>query len=196
MGKLYTDRGSANLATEERPVVSPRPAPAAVSPDLGKQIQVKGQTQKGMSAADFEKTNKDPQTYAIIGAAMEVHRELGPGFLEAVYQEALAIEFEARQIPFRREVVLPVFYKEKLLKCGYRADFVCFENIVVESKAISQLTGADEGQLINALTATRFNRGLLLNFGAKSLEYRRRVLNLRESAESADEMEKINLTGT
>jgi GxxExxY protein len=148
-------------------------------------------------SADSQKTNKDPQTYAIIGAAMEVHRELGSGFLEAVYQEALAIEFETRGIPFKREVVLPVFYKERVLKCGYRADFICNENIVVELKAIGQLTGVDDGQLINALTATRFNRGLLLNFGAKSLEYRRRIQNLCESAESADEIgiENINLTG-
>jgi GxxExxY protein len=147
--------------------------------------------------ADSQNGMKDQQTYAIIGAAMEAHRELGPGFLEAVYQEALALEFEARQIPFRREVVLPVYYKTKVLKCGYRADFICYENIVVELKAIGQLTGVDDGQLINALTATRFKRGLLLNFGAKSLEYRRRIQNLCESAKSADEIgtENINLTG-
>lgn len=150
--------------------------------------------------ADLQKGNRDPQTYAIIGAAMEVHGQLGPGFLEAVYQEALAVEFEAREISFQREVVLPVFYKEKLLKCGYRADFICYRNIVVELKAISQLTGVDDSQLINALNATRFGRGMLLNFGAHSLEYRRRVQNLRESAQSADKinldrMENINLTG-
>jgi GxxExxY protein len=145
--------------------------------------------------ADFQKANRDPQTYAVIGAAMEVHRQLGPGFLEAVYQEALAIELEARQIPFQREVVLPVFYKERLLKTGYRADFICYEQIIVELKALSQLTGVDDAQLINALNVTRFNRGLLLNFGASSLEYKRRVENLRESAESADKINDINLTG-
>ncbi len=117
---------------------------------------------------------------------MEVHRELGHGFLEAVYQDALAIEMTMRKIPFQREVVLPVRYKGQLLQCGYRAGFICFEEITVELKAISQLTGADDPQVINELKATGFNRSLLLNFGSTSLEYKRLVLNLRESAQSAD----------
>ena len=116
-----------------------------------------------------------PQTYAIIGAAMEVHRELGHGFLELVYQTALSIEFQARRIAYATEVPLPVKYKGKLLTCSYRADFVCFEDIVIEIKAITKLTGADDAQLINELKATGFHRGILLNFGASSLEYRRLV---------------------
>ena len=83
---------------------------------------------------------KDRETFAIIGAAMEVHRELGRGFLELVYQTALALEFQERTIPFKAEVALPVCYKGKLLTCGYRADFVCFENIIVETKAISKFS--------------------------------------------------------
>jgi GxxExxY protein len=145
--------------------------------------------------ADFQKSNKDPQTYAIIGAAMEVHRQLGHGFLEAVYQEALAVELTAREIPFQREVFLPIRYKGQLLQCGYRADFICFGEIVVELKAISQLTGTDEAQTINELKATHLNRALLINFGAPSLEYKRLVFNLRESAKSADEIKNINLIG-
>ena len=139
--------------------------------------------------------NKDPQTYEIIGGAMEVHRHLGHGFLEAVYQEALAIEMTRRNIPFEREVAVPVEYKGQRLQCGYRADFVCFEEIVVELKAISQLTGADEAQLINELKATGLHRGLLFNFGTPSLEYKRIVFNLRESAQSADNLDKTNLIG-
>lgn len=150
--------------------------------------------------ADFQKTNRDPQTYAVIGAAMEVHRQLGHGFLEAVYQEALAIELTAHQIPFQREVILPVRYKEQLLQCGYRADFICFGELIIELKAINQLTGVDDSQVINELKATGFNRGLLLNFGSTSLEYKRLVFNLRESAQSADKnsvekMKNINLVG-
>ena len=137
--------------------------------------------------ADFQKTTRDPETFAIIGAAMEVHRELGHGFLEAVYQEALALEFTASKIPFHREVPLPVSYKGQKLACSYRADFVCFENVLVELKAISQLTGADEAQVINEMKATGMQRALLFNFGAPSLEYKRRVFNLRESAQSAKE---------
>jgi len=144
--------------------------------------------------ADFQKTKRDPETFAIIGAAMEVHRELGHGFLEAVYQEAMAIEMTAREIPFQREVPLPVVYKGEKLACGYRADFVCHENVLVELKAINQLTGADEAQVINEMKATGMQRALLFNFGAPSLEYKRRVLNLRESAQSAEEIENINLT--
>ena len=132
-----------------------------------------------MKSAD--NNQRDPETYAIIGAAMEVHRQLGHGFLEAVYQEALALEMTARKIPFKREVSLPVEYKGQRLVCSYRADFVCYESIIVEMKAINQLTGADEAQLINELKATGLHRGLLLNFGAPSLEYKRLVFNLRET---------------
>ncbi len=119
---------------------------------------------------------RDPETYAIIGAAMEVHRQLGCGFLEAVYQEALAIEFELRGIPYRPQVELPLAYKSRRLKTFYRADFVCFESIIVELKALDGLSGADRAQIINYLKATGFKRGLLFNFGAPRLEYERFVL--------------------
>jgi len=135
---------------------------------------------------------KDPETFAIIGAAMEVHRELGRGFLELVYQTALALEFQDRVIPFKAEVALPIHYKNKLLTCAYRADFVCFESIIVETKAIATLTGAYEAQLINKLKAAGLQRGMLLNFGAPSLEHKRLVFgasdNLRKSAKSVDEI--------
>ncbi|MDE3068121.1 MAG: GxxExxY protein [Verrucomicrobiota bacterium] len=145
--------------------------------------------------ADFQKIKRDPQTYAIIGAAMEVHRQLGHGFLEAVYQEALAIELAGREIHFQREASLPIFYKGVRLQCGYRADFICFDEIVVELKAVSELTGVDEAQTINELKAIRLNRALLINFGPPSLQYKRLVFNLRESAKSADEIKNINLMG-
>lgn len=134
-----------------------------------------------------DNNQRDPETFALIGAAMEVHRELGHGFLEAVYQEALAIELAARKIPFRREVPLAVNYKGHKLACSYRADFVCYENVLVELKAVSQLTGVDEAQVINEMKATGMQRALLFNFGTPSLEYKRRVFNLRESAQSAEE---------
>ncbi|MEY2509526.1 MAG: hypothetical protein QOE26_289 [Verrucomicrobiota bacterium] len=140
---------------------------------------------------------KDPQSHAVIGAAMEVHRELGRGFLELVYQTALALEFQDRRIPFKAEVALPVRYKGRLLTCGYRADFVCFEDFLVEIKAISKLTTADDAQLLNELKATGYQRGLLLNFGARSLEVKRLVRtlpeNLRQSAKSADNLQEITL---
>ena len=140
---------------------------------------------------------KDPQSHAIIGAAMEVHRELGSGFLEAVYQAALALEFQERGIPYKAEVALPVRYKSKLLTCAYRADFICFEDFVVETKAIANLTRTDDAQLLNQLKATGLERGLLLNFGSPSLEYKRLVRttseNLRQSAKSADNLQEITL---
>ncbi len=123
--------------------------------------------------------NDDPQTFAIIGAAMEVHRELGHGFLEAVYQEALTREFDARSIPFEIEKILDIDYKGKPLCTGYRADFVCYGEVVVEIKAIQSLSGTEESQLINYLKASGLKRGLLFNFGTPSLQKKRLVLNLR-----------------
>jgi GxxExxY protein len=116
---------------------------------------------------------KDPRTYAIIGAAMEVHRQLGCGFLEAVYQEALEVELAAHEVPFRRQVTLAVAYKGQQLKCTYCADFVCFDAIIVEIKALAKLSDTEEAQIINYLKATGMELGLLINFGSRSLEYRR-----------------------
>jgi GxxExxY protein len=134
---------------------------------------------------------RDPRTHAIIGAAMEVHRRLGCGFLEAMYQEALAVEMSVHGIPFEREVELPVYYRGGKLSVAYRADFVCFGSVVVELKALGKFGGVEESQLINYLKSSGLEVGLLLNFGAKSLEYHRAVcspcLHSAKSAESADE---------
>ncbi|MBI4569178.1 MAG: GxxExxY protein [Planctomycetes bacterium] len=130
-------------------------------------------------------SSDDPRTYAIIGAAMAVHRELGGGFLEAVYQEAMAHELSARRVPFRREAELPVLYRGVRLKCMYRADFVCYDSVIAECKALAKLSGVEEGQVINYLKATGMETGLFLNFGGRSLEYKRVILTLgRTSAES------------
>ena len=122
-------------------------------------------------------TQRDPRTYAIIGTAMEVHRQLGCGFLEIVYQEAFALELRYRCIPFSRELRFPVVYKGHQLSCGYRPDFICFESVIVELKALAQLSRIEESQLINYLKVTGYHTGLLLNFGSKSLEQRRFVLS-------------------
>src|SRR3954467_2493782 len=119
----------------------------------------------------------DPRTFAIIGAAMEVHTLLGCGSLEAVYQEALAMEFKTRNMPFKREVCLPISYKGSLLSTSYCADFICFESVVVELKALAQMSGTEESQVINYLKATGYEVGILLNFGARSLQHRRMVLS-------------------
>jgi GxxExxY protein len=130
---------------------------------------------------------KDPQTHAIIGAAMEVHRELGPGFLEAVYQEAMAIELTERGIPYQRELDLPVFFKGHRLSCSYRADFLCYESVIVELKALLRLTGWEEAQVLNYLKATRLERGLFLNFGRPSLEFKRFIFrDPRQTGVSAE----------
>ena len=114
-------------------------------------------------------------TYAIIGAAIEVHRILGSGFLESVYEEALAHEFTLRKIPFARQVDLKVAYKE-IIAGDFRADFFVDGKVVVEIKAIKVLTGSDESQLLNYLRGTGYKVGLLINFGARSLQHKRRVL--------------------
>lgn len=119
--------------------------------------------------------DRDPQTHAIIGAAMEVHRLLGHGFLERVYQDALAVELLGRNIAFTRETDLPVTYKGQLLSCGYRADFVCYDSVIVETKALNDLSGTEEAQVLNYLRASGFTRGLLINFGQPSLQFKRMV---------------------
>lgn len=120
---------------------------------------------------------RDPRTFALIGAAMEVHRVLSPGFLEAVYSEAFARELSQQGIPFRAEVELPVFYKGDRLSTTYRADFVCFDSVIVELKAVKQLTIVEEAQLLNYLKATGFQVGILFNFGAPSLQHKRYVFS-------------------
>jgi GxxExxY protein len=129
-----------------------------------------------VSGIDFKyERADDEQTYAAIGAAIDVHRELGCGFLEAVYREALTVEFIHRQIPFAREPLIHVYYKGCRLPCGYRPDFLCFDQIVIELKAAAALTGNDQAQVLNYLKATGFARGLLFNFGKTSLEFKRLV---------------------
>jgi GxxExxY protein len=122
-------------------------------------------------------TERDLETYAIIGAAMEVHRQLGCEFLENVYQEALTLELRLRKISFGREVPFSVRYKDHILACEYRADFVCYDSVIVELKAIEKLSSVERAQVINYLNATQMKRALLVNFGARSLEYERLVLN-------------------
>jgi len=124
----------------------------------------------------------DGQTYAIIGAAMEVHRHLGVGFLEPVYQEALAVEFDAQGIPNEREVELPIRYKGVSLATRYRVDFVCFGDVLVELKALARLSRTEESQIINYLIASMMPKALLLNFGSSSLQYRRFVGPCRQRA--------------
>jgi GxxExxY protein len=127
------------------------------------------------------KDDRDSQTYAIIGAAMEVHKQLGPGFLEVVYQDALTMELQERLIPFEREVKILINYKGKLLPHTYKADFICYEEVLVETKAQDRLTGIDESQVINYLVATKLKRALLFNFGTPSLQYKRLVHNYQQN---------------
>ena len=115
------------------------------------------------------------ESYQIIGACMEVHKTLGCGFLEPVYQEALSIEFQKQNIPFEKEKILSIIYKDIELEKKYIADFVCFSKIIVELKALSALTSEHESQVLNYLKATGFKLSILVNFGEESLKYKRIV---------------------
>lgn len=117
----------------------------------------------------------EEETYSIIGAAIEVHKELGCGFLEAVYQEALEKEFLLQNIPYKREVPITIMYKNEPLKKSYVADFICYDKIVIELKALSALTTEHQAQVINYLTAAKMKLGLIINFGKQSLEHKRMV---------------------
>lgn len=115
------------------------------------------------------------ESYLIIGACMAVHKKLGSGFLESVYSEALELEFRKADVPFEREKKLPVFYDDQPLKKYFKADFVCFNAIIIELKATKYLIDADKQQTLNNLKATKFKLGLLINFGTPSLTYKRIV---------------------
>ena len=115
------------------------------------------------------------ESYKIIGACMKVHNELGCGFLEAVYHEALAIELKTQNIPFTQKQQLNISYRGQTLNKCYEADFICYNEIIVEIKATSGLTSTDEAQVINYLKATNKKLGLLVNFGGESLEHKRLV---------------------
>jgi GxxExxY protein len=106
------------------------------------------------------------EVYAIQGAIFEVNHHMGSGFLEAVYQECLAIEFAARDIPCRAQQPLPLTYKGQPLRQSYVADFVCYDAIIVELKAIRELTPEHRSQVLNYLSATGLKLGLLVNFGS------------------------------
>jgi len=118
---------------------------------------------------------RDERTFKIIGVAMEVHRELGPGFLEAVYQEAMERELTDQGIPFRAQPAIQVLYKGRPLTKKYEPDFVCYEEVIVEIKALEKTWRVEQAQLINYLKATVLPIGLLLNFGAPSLQCKRFV---------------------
>jgi len=128
-----------------------------------------------MSTDDNKWLYKD-LTYEIIGMAMEVHNELGNGFLEYLYEEALCYELRLRGIPFQRQVEIDIYYKDHLIPKKYRADLVVDGKVVVEIKATSGLTKVDEAQLIHYLKATKYRLELLFNFGKEKLEKRRIIL--------------------
>lgn len=120
----------------------------------------------------------EKEVYEIIGAAIEVHKELGPGFLESVYEEAMVRESNSRNILHATQVNLPVFYKGKKLDKEFVADYIGFSKIVVEFKCIPKLTAVEEAQIINYLKATGMKVGLLINFGSHGrLEWKRYIFS-------------------
>ena len=133
--------------------------------------------------SDVHHPFNDPKTHEIIGAAIEVHRKMGCGFLEAVYPECLIIEFQRRKIPYRHQLRLYISYDGVPLNVRYRADFVCYDSVIVEVKALPSITGRDVAQAMNYLRATRHRVAIILNFGGPKLETRRVVWDLPKASD-------------
>ena len=123
----------------------------------------------------------EEETYKVIGACMKVHRNLGSGFLESVYQEALEKEFGSQQIEFQRQLKLRLMYDGQTMKKYFVADFVCYEKILLEIKAANFLVKEAEAQVINYLKSTELPLGLLINFGQKSLMWKRFINTHKQS---------------
>jgi GxxExxY protein len=123
------------------------------------------------------------ESFKIIGACMKVHRSLGAGFLDAVYEEALEKELQIQQFPYKKQVKLELFYDNQKLQKHYRADFVCYDTIILEIKAVGQIPIAFNAQLKNYLKCTKMELGMLINFGTPSLTYKR-ILNTPNSPNS------------
>ena len=117
------------------------------------------------------------EAYKIIGCCMEVHKVLGKGFNEVVYGDALEIEFTSQNIPYKREVKFNITYKDKIIPHFYFADFVIYDKIILEVKAIKELNSSHIKQTLNYLATSKLNIGLLINFGEDSLKYKRVILN-------------------
>lgn len=115
------------------------------------------------------------ESYKIRGALFAVHNELGCGFLERVYQDALEVEFRLRNIPFEREKAIQIVYKGEPLGEPYRADFVCYGKVIIELKSVSEILDVHRAQIINYLKATKMKLGFLVNFGEESLNVERIV---------------------
>lgn len=117
------------------------------------------------------------ESYKIMGACFNVYKEMGCGFLENVYQECLEIEFDYQKLPFMTQATVTLNYRNHELKKRFRPDFICYDKIIVEIKAVDSLIGKHEAQVLNYLNATKFRLGLLVNFGHyPKIEYRRLVL--------------------
>ena len=134
----------------------------------------------------------EEETSRILQACMTVHSELGNGFLEAVYQDALEQEFKDQDIPYRREAKIPIFYKGRELGREYFADFICYDKIIVELKCVARLVNAHKAQVINYLHGTRLKVGLLVNFAEASLKWSR-LTNLSSPTVSGVSREQIRV---
>ena len=124
-------------------------------------------------------------TYDIIGCALEVHKELGFGLLEEVYQEALSLEFEEKKIKFEQQKTLEIFYKGRKLNKFYRADFICYKSIIVELKSTTGILPEHRAQLINYMKITKQPVGILMNFGEKSFKSEKYILDIASGQISA-----------